>query len=84
MKKRKYFPGRVLCPRDIDVIVRGNKNLQGNITKVKTMSGVFFRVSPQTADEVFLLQTMELHREKFAPANGDGVIVTGQALHHID
>lgn len=44
------------------------------------LSGIFFRVSPQSNREILAIQMLEHHREKFAPAHGDGVIVTFEAL----
>lgn len=44
------------------------------------LSGNYFRVAPKSPREIFALQMLEHHREKFAPAHGDGVIVTEDAL----
>ena len=46
----------------------------------KIIPGTFYRVSPQTSAEILALQTLEIHREKFSPASGDGVIVSPEAL----
>lgn len=45
-----------------------------------TITGTWARVFPQTASDVFFLQCLEHRVDKFAPANGVGVIVSASAL----
>lgn len=45
--------------------------------------GKLVRVYPTKARDVFALQMLDHHREKFAPVNGGGVMVTPEALAKI-
>lgn len=42
--------------------------------------GPLYKVFPHTAKEVFALQMLEHRVEKFAPADGNGIYITPQAL----
>lgn len=42
--------------------------------------GEFCRVMPSSAHQVFALNMLEHHREKFAPAHGNGILVTRAGL----
>lgn len=44
------------------------------------LKGTFYKIRPSTAKEVFALQMLEHRVEKFAPAEGNGVLVTAEAL----
>ena len=44
-------------------------------TKVGTLHGRWLRVFPQTARDVAVLSRFEFHKERFAPAEGHGVLV---------
>jgi len=48
-----------------------------NQTKFETrhIKGHFFRCLPKTAKEIFLMQMLEHRKEKFAPANGGGIML---------
>lgn len=45
--------------------------------------GKLVRVYPVTARDIFGLQMLDHHREKFAPVRGGGVMVTHEALDKI-
>ena len=76
---RRLFPVRILTENP-DVI-RPHQRLGGTTAyDVTRKPGTHYRLSPQTADEIFALQMLEHGVEKYAPAHGDGVIVTSSAL----
>lgn len=49
----------------------------------KRYDGPLHRVCPQTARDVFGLQMLEHQREKFAPAEGSGILVTPTGLEKL-
>lgn len=49
-----------------------------------TLRGKYWHVVPKCAREICALQLMDHRVDKFAPAKGDGVIVTGEALARLD
>lgn len=48
-----------------------------------TLKGTHVRVSPKNAREVMALQFLEHRRDKFAPASGNGIILTIEGLEKI-
>lgn len=46
----------------------------------KALKGTWIRVIPKTAKDVLFLQMLEHHQDKFAPADGDGVLVKPETL----
>jgi hypothetical protein len=44
------------------------------------MKGFFHRVFPVDARENSALRMLEHHVDKFAPANGNGILITDEAL----
>ena len=48
-----------------------------------TYEGTLRRVVPTTARDVFALQMLEHRREKFAPAQGGGILVTATGLQKV-
>jgi hypothetical protein len=82
MRKRKLF---ALRSREDNpsVIIRTESYHTGYTYDVKQLKGKFFRVRPETSD--FDALSMMKHREdKFAPAIGNGVIVTEAMLKQFD
>jgi hypothetical protein len=57
----------------------------GNVYTFETgrVPGVFFRVIPDGFREIFLIQMLEQYREKFAPAKGNGVLISESAMKQI-
>lgn len=49
----------------------------------KFLKGDFYRVHPEGWREIFLLQMLEMRHEKFAPAKGNGVIITKAAFQKL-
>jgi hypothetical protein len=47
--------------------------------EARGVKGYFFRVWPKTAKEIFMMRMLIHREEKFAPANGGGIIVTVDA-----
>lgn len=45
--------------------------------------GEFFRVIPDGFREIFLIQMLEMHQEKFAPANGNGILISKAAFQKL-
>lgn len=46
----------------------------------KVLEGRWARVMPRTAKDVLYLQMLEHHRDKFAPYDGDGILVRAECL----
>lgn len=44
------------------------------------LKGTYYKIIPSNAKAVFALQMLEHRLEKFAPAEGNGVLVTAEAL----
>jgi hypothetical protein len=44
-------------------------------TQVGTLPGRWLRVFPQTPRDVAIIRQFEFHKERFAPAEGHGVLV---------
>jgi hypothetical protein len=44
------------------------------------LSGDWYRVFPQTAKDIFFLQLLSHQADKFAPANGNGVLIAQSTL----
>lgn len=47
---------------------------------VETVSGTWWRVHPRTGGDVCFLQMLEHHRDKLAPAKGDGVLISTEVM----
>ena len=62
------------------VIVGDNYDTNRPSFTAKPLVGKFYRVSPTTGREVSALQMLVHQSEKYAPAAGNGVIVTTAAL----
>lgn len=50
----------------------------------RILHGRFVRVIPETIREVHALQMLDHLQDKFAPAKGDGVILSAEALAKLD
>lgn len=74
------FPVRVRV-RNPEVIMPEDRRESSVSYTITTISGEFYRVTPKSPREIFAIQMLEHHRDKFAPAHGDGVILTSEALH---
>jgi len=81
--QRRFFPGRTRSDNP-DVIIAGTNRMNNPVYQSKCIHGRFFRVSPQCPQEVYALQMMETRIDKFAPAVGDGIIVSAEALAKLD
>lgn len=44
------------------------------------LKGTYYKIIPSNAKEVFALQMLEHRVDKFAPAEGNGILITEQAL----
>ena len=59
------------------VIIRKNDNSKDDFSfSIKQLEGAFYRVVPSTAKEVFFLQALPKNIFIYAPAEGDGLIIT--------
>ena len=76
MKKVFFYRKFVTNPEVIDCV-------RANRITTRTLKGPHVRVIPKTAREVLSLQMLEHRREKYAPARGNGVILTPEALERI-
>lgn len=51
-----------------------------NSYAVEEAAGTWWRVRPRTGSDVCLLQMLEHHRDKLAPAKGDGVLISTETV----
>jgi hypothetical protein len=65
---------------DPRIICEQKKTNGHNIFETRYASGLFFRVYPKTCREVSALQMLQHHVDKFAPADGNGIIITKNAM----
>lgn len=65
-----------------EVVIRTEKRGQ-YCYDTGTIKGEFRRVSPDCIREVHLLQMLEMHHEKFAPAKGNGVLISLSAFEKL-
>lgn len=79
----KLFEERI---KDINPKVIAVKyNQLGNTTfEPEEKNGTFFRVIPNTLKEINALKMLEHRIDKFAPATGNGVLITSAALKMLD
>lgn len=62
---------------DPKVIIRKDNKSKNDFTfSIKQLDGSFYKVIPSTAKEVFFLQSLPKNIFKYAPAEGDGLIIT--------
>ncbi len=61
-------------------------NLPHNDFRMEEVSlkGIFYRVIPSTAREIFFLQTLNKGSTIHAPANGDGVLVRSDVIDFLN
>lgn len=82
MKKRKYFKIRSREDNP-NVIIRKENHHTGYVFETLHKTGKFYRVHPSINDHEALC--MIQHRvEKFAPADGNGVIICANILKQLD
>jgi hypothetical protein len=60
-------------------VIIASRTLVSDTVKTVQLSGTWLLVMPHTAREVLALQMLEHQMEKFAPANGNGVIISESA-----
>lgn len=77
----KLFDNRRPCI-DPEVVIPW-KSRSAN-TKIVNAPGQFARVYPKTAHEIKALLRLRHNHDKYAPAIGNGVIVSTRALQMID
>ena len=66
-------------------VIACNSNKVGNsIFEGAEKSGVFYRVIPANMSEINALKILEHRIDKFAPATGEGVIITADAMQMLD
>jgi len=65
-------------------LVRVNSVLFNDFTfKVVTINGEYYRVIPETAREVFFLQTLTKGYDIHVPESGDGIIVSKNSIDSV-
>jgi len=65
---------------DPECVVFVKTDKRGNDLETERVTGEFYRVKPTTAAEVFAIQWMEHQREKYAPARGEGILISAAAI----
>jgi hypothetical protein len=81
--QNKMFPERL---KMINArVIMPTENERGAISWDRgVVVGKFFRVVPQTPREIAALRLLTHRVDKFAPADGNGAIVSGEALEKFD
>lgn len=79
----RMFPERIKS-NDPRVIVRVENARAAISYDQETIQGKFFRVVPQTPREIAALRMLDHRVDKFAPADGNGAIVSASALAKLD
>ena len=63
------------------VLLRQDDPVRNDFTfQVQKRVGKFYRVIPNSAKEVFYLRSLQKGYDYFAPAEGDGLIVSAHAI----
>lgn len=60
-------------------VIIASRSQVADTVKTVQLSGTWHLVMPHTAREVLALQMLEHQFEKFAPANGNGVLISESA-----
>jgi hypothetical protein len=68
---------------DPEVIVPRPENLSDIKFGTEHVTGKWWRVFPRNGRDVALLAMLEHHYDKYAPADGDGVLISNRALDTI-
>jgi hypothetical protein len=68
--------------QELNPLVLRRHNVPPNDFKFEEvpLKGLFYRVIPETAREVFFLQTLNKGSTIYAPADGDGLIVRADII----
>jgi hypothetical protein len=82
MKTRKYFQVRMAEHNPMVIIPTENRQT-GLTYETKQLIGKFTRVMPSEKDHAPLC-LMQHRFDKFAPASGNGVILTNEILKQLD
>jgi hypothetical protein len=65
-------------------LVRVNSVIFNDFTfRVVTLNGEYYRVIPETAREVFFLQTLTKGYDIHVPESGDGIIVSKSSIDSV-
>jgi hypothetical protein len=76
----KLFKKRV-AENNPKVLLRRDDPVRNDFTfKIQKRVGLFYRVIPATAKEVVYLRSLQKGYDFFAPAEGDGLIVSAHAM----
>ena len=82
----KYFPNRQEAPNP-EVIIKSETSRGTEDFNSHQILGMFYLVNPAEpgqAKEVLAIQMMTHGEDKFAPAKGNGIIVSARALAKLD
>ena len=79
----KYFPNRQIT-QNPEVIIKSETLTGQDGFNAEQILGKFYLVSPVDAKEIFAIQNMIHGEDKFAPAKGNGIIVSAAALATLD
>ena len=77
------FPERRVERNPLVVMPKADKRSGINWER-ETITGAFYRVIPQTPREIQVVRMLDHHVDKFAPAVGNGAIVSAAALEKFD
>lgn len=82
MITRKFFKLRT-TERDPFVIVR-KESSHGYQFCIERLKGEFYRILPFGPKDIFAVSMMSHREDKFAPANGNGIILTKEIVKKFD
>jgi hypothetical protein len=80
---RKYYFRNRTKEKNPMVIMRNTNQHSGYTFDEEQAQGVFFRVFP-TQDDYLALCMMQHRVDKFAPAEGDGVLIREEIINQLD
>ena len=77
------FKDRIKSTNPLAIAITYNK-LGNPRFEAEQKQGVFYRVIPACLKEINALKMLEHRFDKFAPATGDGVLITAAAMKMLD
>jgi hypothetical protein len=80
----RFFVGREEIKDPFIIYPRPEPDREGTVYERRQLDGTYYLVEPSCPMEISFLRMLEHRIEKFAPATGEGIIVSAEALAKID
>jgi hypothetical protein len=80
----RFFADRKEVKDPFIIYPRPELNRDGDVYERRQLDGTYYLVEPSCPMEISFLRLLEHRIEKFAPATGEGIIVSAEALAKID